>query len=708
VYSEQRHRVRFVSLFILILSFSAQAQQPATRGQQNEAQAAGPTTFRSGTNEVLLDFVVRDKHQRVIKDLTADDIQVLEDGVPQKILSFVYRGGNLQEMQQSERSAPGMPRRYDPVRGLNVVTIVYQNMSFDGRRRAAEIVRDFLKNEIVSNTYVGMFMMGYHLVMLQGYTNRADLLIAAAHSASQNGFHDLSKKSEKELATLNSLRYSGSAQASSLDPTSFSPVHPGSAEERGPESDSIVAASERKMLIMEVRMMNQVMGSYTMDQLQMLISGQAALPGRKTVLYLAEGLSVPAEMPERLQSVISSANRANVTFYTADCSGLNTANSAQVANSVAAAMDGEAVGNPSLRFNSQQNMLELAEGTGGSAMLNSNDLRAPLQHVMEEVRSHYEIAYHPTSEKYDGHFRTTIVKVNRPGVKVQTRRGYYALPSLKGQDLLPYELAGMNALSQSPLPKAFQMRSAVFQFRASAQSTEVLVAFEVPTRELKAETAAASQTFKIHPAFVAIVKDAAGEVAAKISRDIPFQAPADKLEAFRAGYVSVTLPVSLAPGRYTVETAVVDELAVAASARRSALVVSSDVDFSLSDLLVVRRAEPGTTQPDSMGPLELSGRKITPALDGSLPYDSNGNVAVYFVAYPGDNAKPEIRMEVMRDGKLAGSFVQPVDPGNKPGEPIPYFLMIPMAMLSPGNYEFTVTMQQGGKAISHTTVVTLT
>jgi hypothetical protein len=293
-------------------------------------------------------------------------------------------------------------------------------------------------------------------------------------------------------------------------------------------------------------------------------------------------------------------------------------------------------------------------------------------------------------------------------VKVQSRRGYYALPSLKGQDLLPYELAGMNALSQSPLPKAFPMRSAAFQFRASAQSTEVLVAFEVPTRELKAETITASQAFKIHPAFLAIIKDAAGEVAAKVSRDIPFQAPADKLEAFRAGYVSVTLPVSLAPGRYTAETAVVDELAVSAAARRSVLVVSSDVDFSLSDLLLVRRAEPVTTQPDSMGgPLELSGRKVTPALDGSMPYDSNGNVALYFVAYPGENAKPEIRMEIMHDGKPAGSSVQPVDPATKPGEPIPYFLTIPMAKLSPGNYEFTVTMQQGGKAISHTTVVTL-
>jgi len=142
VESDERRRLRFLSLLILtIFCLATQAQQPVTGGRQSEIHAAGPTTFRSGTNEVLLDFVVRDKRQKVIKDLTADEVQVIEDGVPQKILSFAYRGGNLQEVQQSERNTSGMPGQYNPARELNIVTIVYENMSMDGRRRAAEIVR---------------------------------------------------------------------------------------------------------------------------------------------------------------------------------------------------------------------------------------------------------------------------------------------------------------------------------------------------------------------------------------------------------------------------------------------------------------------------------------------------------------------------------------------------------------------------------------
>src|SRR5258708_28230781 len=112
-----------------------------------------------------------------------------------------------------------------------------------------------------------MSVMGNRLMRLQGYPNRADLLLAAEKNAAQHGFHDLSKKSEAELATLNRLQYSGSVQKT-LDPTSFSPARPGSAEERGPEPDSILAIAQPKMLLMEVRMMNQVMCSYSMDQLQ--------------------------------------------------------------------------------------------------------------------------------------------------------------------------------------------------------------------------------------------------------------------------------------------------------------------------------------------------------------------------------------------------------------------------------------------------------
>ncbi len=78
---------------------------------------------------------------------------------------------------------------------------------------------------------------------------------------------------------------------------------------------------------------------------------------------------------------------------------------------------------------------------------NTNEIGLPMQRVMEDIRSHYELAYSPTSTTYDGHFRKIDVKISRPKVTLQTRKGYYAVPDLNGEPLQPYELLALNAMN---------------------------------------------------------------------------------------------------------------------------------------------------------------------------------------------------------------------------------------------------------------------
>src|ERR1019366_4858795 len=61
-------------------------------------------------------------------------------------------------------------------------------------------------------------------------------------------------------------------------------------------------------------------------------------------------------------------------------------------------------------------MRELAESTGGFAVTNTNEISLPMQHMMEDIRDHYELAYSPTSTNYDGHFRKIDVKLSRPKI----------------------------------------------------------------------------------------------------------------------------------------------------------------------------------------------------------------------------------------------------------------------------------------------------
>src|SRR6185369_1765805 len=49
-----------------------------------------PPAFRSSINLALVDVVVRDRSGAVVTDLTADDFELLEDGVRQKIVTFAF------------------------------------------------------------------------------------------------------------------------------------------------------------------------------------------------------------------------------------------------------------------------------------------------------------------------------------------------------------------------------------------------------------------------------------------------------------------------------------------------------------------------------------------------------------------------------------------------------------------------------------------
>ena len=169
---------------------------------------------------------------------------------------------------------------------------------------------------------------------------------------------------------------------------------------------------------------------------------------------------------------------------------------------------------------------------------------------MEEVRAHYEVAYAPTSSNYDGHFRTIEVRVHKSGIRLQSRKGYFALPMLDGISMAPFELAALTALNSQPSPHAFEFHAGVLTFHATAQATECRAVFSVPSRILHFTEDPKAKLFHLHVAFLALLKDDQDQVVRKISRDLPFQAPADRRAEFERGEVTVTLPLRLPPGRY--------------------------------------------------------------------------------------------------------------------------------------------------------------
>jgi VWFA-related protein len=186
------------------------------------------------------------------------------------------------------------------------------------------------------------------------------------------------------------------------------------------------------------------------------------IQGRRTILYFAEGWQFPLEVRPQYEEAISTATRANVTVHTFDARGLAYRKLVavtpldRVLGSLSAEHRGgpfggsmtpltDAKGTPAERL-AGPNLEDLAQDTGGRAIANTNDLRAGLAGISEELRHYYELVYAPADHANDGRFRRVSVKVSRPGVRIRTRKGYFATP--RDAPALPaYELPLRQALA---------------------------------------------------------------------------------------------------------------------------------------------------------------------------------------------------------------------------------------------------------------------
>ena len=69
----------------------------------------------------------------------------------------------------------------------------------------------------------------------------------------------------------------------------------------------------------------------------------------------------------------------------------------------------------------------LADLSGGRAFYNTNDFAGAIRSAIDDSAATYILGYYPDHNKWNGEFRNIKVKVNRPGVEVRARKGYFAV-----------------------------------------------------------------------------------------------------------------------------------------------------------------------------------------------------------------------------------------------------------------------------------------
>jgi VWFA-related protein len=668
-----------------------------------QTQASPPVqnpVIKSTSQEVLLDMIVRDKRGRPIRDLEQNDVELTDNGVVQKVTRFRLVEGEENLGKDAVGSTTGATA-LNPLRQVRLVTLAFERLGQDGRTLSRQAALDLLKNETGPNLYFGVFAIDQRLAVLQQYTSDKELVKKAILRATQ-GTYTMYVDDSQRIA--NELQILATQSAASQQVTQSA--------QAAVELAKITLASLQFAQAMDFTQQ----GRASIFGLMAMVKEQYRLPGRKTMLYFTEGLYVPQNLQDIFKSMIGMANRCNVSVYAVDSKGL-TANSQNAggADALQSAVnsikdqqtqgDGVAIrpdqvkaldlADDSTRMNLQNSLADLSESTGGFLIANSNDLRTPLRRVSEDINTYYELSYTPQIDKYDGSFRKISVRIARADVKVQTRNGYFALPFLEGQALFPYEMPMLNALNTMPLARAVPFHSTAMHFQKVAAGVQTAIVMDVPMESITPIVDEPNRTFRTHLSVLALVKNQQGEIVQKLSQDVPLQYPLDKLDAAKQSHFTYLRHVELPTGRYTIETAVLDQEGQKVGAKKAIYTVSAPQNgVGLSSVTLIRRVDPSKAD-DPDDPFHFQGGKVTPSLTSEVKGGPNAKLSCFFVVYPqpGVNDKTELFMDFLQDGKLVGRGTPALPAPNERGR-IPYVATSPIDGFKPGLYELRVTVKQ--------------
>jgi VWFA-related protein len=726
-----------VALSVVLLTAAASAQ--------SDDPPATTQPFRTGTEGVVVDVVVRDGRGRPVTDLQASDFELFEDGVAQEIadvlLANAPAGADGQKAGKQQTPAARPADAASPAAVTDVtdpllprpIALVFDRLSPEARALAHKAALSYLDTRGPLDP-TGVFLIDLSLRTLLPYsTDRGEIRAAIdqAVTAVTSRFDRRSETSNNCVAC--GLYDSDTASAEHMGP----PVLQGGdlAAQSITERSLLATISDpgefkRQQMLLSMERSFQALardqqGYATTQALLAIVSSMRLLPGRKSIVFFAEGLQLPTAVLKDFDAVVKTANSANVAIYAVDAAGLRV-HSDQIramkelrAMGVSGISDEEAgyAGGKAgesrddrmigiLREDPAAALGSLSQHTGGFLINNTNDLAEGFRRIDEDRRFHYLLTYAPRNQDFDGRFRNITVRVKRRGVQVRARNGYLAVKRTSTAPVLAFEAPALALLDTPPLPRELPIRSAALAFPDVKRPGLMAVTVGVPASGLTFEPAEDNHV-QAEFTIVARIRDTAGAIVRKGSQPYALSIPADRLAATRAADVLFYREPQLPPGDYTLEAIVYDARAKKAGAR----VVRFDVPepagkaMQLGSLVLVRRSEPWDPKEERTDhPLRYENLLLVPNLGEALSRAHDKAVSFYAAALlPEEAPLPDAEMEVARRGEAAAAARLPLERAFPDAAGRVQFVgQLPLDALSPGEYELRLMVSCGDQRETRT------
>jgi VWFA-related protein len=426
---------KWLIVLFLLAAGGLRAQQPPASPAPSPSPGASPAAkFPAQIEQVTVDVVVTDKKGVPLAGLGRNDFTVNEDDQPQSIVSFE----EVTVPPTASAAPPSRPRvsmnTTHEVRTGRSFVVVFDDIHLTPfqAQRAKGAVAEFLKKGAREGDRVTLVATGGGAWWTARMEAGRDQLLEMLKRLDGRFIPDMSPERVTDYEAMRIHVYHDTQVADRVK-RRFDTygVNPGAGSGVDPNltgsEDPLVSARAADVYFQAVSR-NRI----TLQVLERALGALAPNKGRKSMVLVSEGFIYDPNLDE-FKKVLEASRRSNVAVYFLDTRGLSGMPTYMTAQ-FGPALDNQDIGAAfAENLEAAEGAESIAADTGGFTVKNTNALGEGIQRIADESRSYYLIGYNPSNNRRDGRFRKIEVKVDRKGVKVRARKGYYA--PLEGSQL---------------------------------------------------------------------------------------------------------------------------------------------------------------------------------------------------------------------------------------------------------------------------------